>query len=379
VNLLGPDMNKLADCAQRLLKNTEGISTLADSKTTVNVANPEIQAAVDRKRAADLGVRISSVANALRLIVAGEDEISTYREGAEQYPVKMRVLESQRRDMATVGKLTVPSARGAVRIDNVARLERGFGPTIIQRYNRQFQCMFEAALAPGAALDVASNQVRDEVRNLHMSPDYSFRFSGQTKVLDETTLNLMMAIGLASIFMYIVLAAQFESFIQPVVIMLALPLSVPFALLTIWATNRTLSLWSALGVRLLLGFVKKNAILQVDYTNLLRRQGIPRDQAIVQACRTRLRPILMTTSAILAGLVPTALGLGTGGQQRSAIAVTIIGGQSLCLFLTLLLVPVAYVQFDRLEQAMVNRSAQSWLSRVSNAVMRRPAPAHRGT
>ena len=374
VNLLGPDLNRLADYALRLLEEAQKLPTLADMKTTVNISNPEIQVAVDRQRAADLGVKISDVANALRLMVAGEDEISTYREGTEQYPVKMRVLESQRRDMETVGKLTVPSARGPVRIDNIAELQRGLGPTIIQRFNRQFQIMFTASLTPGAALDAASRQVDDTVRKLGMSPEYTWRFGGQTKILDETTTNLIMAFGLASIFMYMVLAAQFESFVQPIVIMLALPLSVPFALLTLWATHRTLNLWSALGVLLLLGIVKKNSILQVDYTNVLRRQGVPRDEAIVQACRTRLRPILMTTAAILAGLVPTALGIGTGGQQRSAIAMTIIGGQSLCLFLTLLLVPVAYVLFDSLEQAFVGEHARAWLTRASAAMIGRFRP-----
>src|SRR5207244_1632504 len=165
-------------------------------------------------------------------------------------------------------------------------------------------------------------------------------------ILEETTTNLIMAIGLASVFVYMVLAAQFESFVQPIIIMLVLPLSVPFALFTLWATGRTLNLWSALGTLLLFGIVKKNAILQVDYTNVLRARGVPLHEAIVEACRTRLRPILMTTAAIIAGLIPTALGLGIGGAQRSAIAVTIIGGQSLCLFLTLLLLTVVLVAFE---------------------------------
>jgi HAE1 family hydrophobic/amphiphilic exporter-1 len=177
--------------------------------------------------------------------------------------------------------------------------------------------------------------------------------------------------------MYMVLAAQFESFMQPIVIMLVLPLSVPFALFTLWATGRTLNLWSALGVLLLMGIVKKNSILQVDYANALRAKGVPLEAAVVEACRTRLRPILMTTAAILAALVPTALGLGIGGAQRSAIAVTIIGGQSLCLLLTLLLVPVAYVRFDALERAVVGDRAKAWLGKVSAATVGRfrPAPA----
>jgi HAE1 family hydrophobic/amphiphilic exporter-1 len=157
--------------------------------------------------------------------------------------------------------------------------------------------------------------------------------------------------------------------------MLVLPLSVPFALLTIWATGRTLNLWSALGTLLLLGIVKKNAILQVDYTNVLRARGVPLHAAIVEACRTRLRPILMTTVAIIAGLVPTALGLGIGGAQRSAIAVTVIGGRSLCLFLSLLLVPVAYEKFEALEQSETSRRLKLWAGRLSSAAMRRFKPA----
>ena len=343
---------------------------------SLNIANPEIRVAVDRRRAADLGVRMQTVGDALRLMVAGDDEISTYREGAEQYPVKMRVLESQRRDIEAIGKLTVASSRGdLVRIDNIARLERGLGPSTLQRFNRQFSVGLYADVAPGHALDEASDQVRKILGDLHLPPEYSFRLSGQTKILDETTANLMMAIGLASIFVYMVLAAQFESFVQPIVIMTVLPLSVPFALLTLWATGRTLNLWSALGVLLLLGIVKKNSILQVDYANVLRKQGLGLREAVVEASRTRLRPILMTTCAILAGLVPTALGLGIGGQQRAAIAVTIIGGQSLCLFLTLLLVPVAYVQFDALERTEIGRRSKAWMGRVLASTMRRMRPA----
>src|SRR5205823_4603574 len=201
----------------------------------------------------------------------------------------------------------------------------------------------------------------------------------QTKILDETTQNLIMAIGLAMVFVYMVLAAQFESFIQPIVIMLVLPLSIPFALFTLWMTGRTLNLWSALGVLLLLGIVKKNSILQVDYANVLREKGMPIREAIVESCRTRLRPILMTTSAIIAGLIPTSLGLGIGGQGRAAIAITVIGGQMLCLFLTLLLVPVAYIKFDSLERSAVNQRLKTWASGVRAATLGRlrPAPADR--
>ena len=374
--LLGSDIGKLYDYSQQLLQKGKETSSLVDTRTDYSDASPEVQVVVDRARAADLDVRMATVGDALRLMVAGDDEISSYREAGEQYPVKMRVLESQRRDIDTVGKLTVPSLSGRpVRIDSIASLNRGFGPTRITRANRQFSITFNADIAQGHALDEASNDVRKLIADLHMPPGYGARLQGQTQNLDETTDNLIMAIGLASVFVYMVLAAQFESFVQPIVIMTVLPLSVPFALFTIWVTGRTLNLWSALGILLLFGIVKKNSILQVDYTNVLRAQGMPLDQAIEEACRTRLRPILMTTSAIVAGLIPTALGLGIGGAQRSAIAVTIIGGQSLCLFLTLLVVPATYVKLDALEQSLTNQWFKAWLGKLRSSTFGRLRPA----
>jgi hydrophobe/amphiphile efflux-1 (HAE1) family protein len=363
--LLGPDLGKLYEYSQRIVDKAKETPSLVDAKSDYSDASPEVQVAVDRSRAADLGVRMATVGNTLRLMVAGEDEISTYREAGEQYPVTVRVLESQRRDIDMVGKLTVTSTSGQpVRIDNLAQLKRGFGPTRITRSNRQYSINLNADVAPGHALDESSNDLRRIIAEARMPPGYSSQMRGQTQNLDETTDNLILAMALASVFVYMVLAAQFESFVQPLVIMTVLPLSIPFALFTIWATGRTLNLWSALGILLLFGIVKKNSILQVDYTNVLRQRGVPRDEAIVDACRTRLRPILMTTLAIIFGLLPTALGVGIGGAQRSAIAVTIIGAQSLCLFLTLLLVPAAYVKLDALEQSLANQRLSAWLSKV---------------
>jgi HAE1 family hydrophobic/amphiphilic exporter-1 len=265
-----------------------------------------------------------------------------------------------------------------VRIDNIAKIERGLGPSALQRSNRQFTVMMTSDVAPGHALDEASNDVRKMFAGLNLPPDMAFRLQGQSKILDETTANLIMAIGLAMIFVYMVLASQFESFVQPIVIMLVLPISVPFALFTLWATGRTLNLWSALGMLLLLGIVKKNSILQVDYANTLRAEGVPLREAIVEACRTRLRPILMTTFAIIAGLIPTALGIGIGGGGRAAIAVTVIGGQSLCLLLTLLLVPVAYVKFDALEQNVMSRRWKALIGRAKTATGLKPATSTHG-
>jgi hydrophobe/amphiphile efflux-1 (HAE1) family protein len=375
LQILGPDLAQIAEYSKKALAAAQSVPSLTEPKISLNVSNPEIHVAVDRKRAADLGVRMATIGNTLRLAVSGDDEISSFKEGQEQYPVKIRVLESQRGDISEIGRLTVPSANGPVRIDNIAQIERGLGPTTLQRSDRQFAVMFISDIAPGHALDEATNDVRKMLIGLNMPPTMSFKFQGQSKILDETTANMVMAIGLAMIFVYMVLASQFESFLQPIVIMLVLPIAVPFALFTLWATNRTLNLWSALGMLLLLGIVKKNSILQVDYANVLRARGMPLREAIVDSCRTRLRPILMTTTAIIAGLIPTSLGIGIGGTGRAAIAVTIIGGQSLCLFLTLLLVPVAYVKCDALEQALIGQRAKDWLSKVSAATVGRLRPA----
>ena len=377
-NLYGPDLEKLSTYALRLNDRLQSMPQFIDVKARVNLGNPELRVAVDRQRAADLGVRVASLASALRLMVSGEDEITSFREAGERYPVKMRVREDQRNDVGTIGGLMVASSRGdLVRIDNVARLERGEGPTSITRLDRQFAVGVSADIRPGQALDAAVPIVRAEIRKLNLPVGYRSKFAGQSKVLDETAANMIIAISLASIFVYLVLVAQFESFVQPLIIMTALPLSVPFALLTLLLTGRALNLWSTLGILLLLGIVKKNSILQVDYTNVLRSRGVPLDVALIEASRTRLRPILMTTAAIIVGLIPTALGAGAGARQRGDIAVTIIGGQTLCLFLTLLLVPVAYSLTEeagtRLQASRLRASLARLARRLTGRTAAEPA------
>jgi HAE1 family hydrophobic/amphiphilic exporter-1 len=252
-------------------------------------------------------------------------------------------MPGQRDDPEVLSRILVPSAKlGLIRLDSVAQLERGLGPSRIDRFARQFAVGIYGNVAPGHSLAEAADDTTASINKVGMPSGYSMFFSGQVKVLEETTANMILAFALASIFMYMVLAAQFESLIHPFIILLTLPLSIPFALLSLIATGRSLNLFSALGVLLLLGIVKKNGILQIDYMNRLRDQGLPLHEAILEANRVRLRPILMTTFSIVAGLIPTAVGMGAGASQRSAIAVTIIGGQTLCLLLTLLVVPVGY-------------------------------------
>jgi HAE1 family hydrophobic/amphiphilic exporter-1 len=270
--------------------------------------------------------------------------------------VTIRLLPEQRDDPNSLARLLVPSSRlGLIRLDSVAKLERGLGPSRIDRFNRQFAVSIYGNAAPGRSLNEAAAETQEVVRKIGLPPGYELKFSGQVKILEETTTNMIMAILLASIFMYMVLAAQFESLIHPFIIMLTLPLSIPFALISLIGTGRSLNLFSALGVLLLLGIVKKNGILQIDYMNHLKGQGMPLHDAIVEANRIRLRPILMTTFSIVAGLIPTAVGIGAGASQRSAIAVTIIGGQTLCLLLTLLVVPVGYSLIEESRAWLTNR------------------------
>ena len=250
---------------------------MVDVKTTYSNASPEVHVAVDRARAADLGVRMSTVGGLLRLMVSGDDEISTYREGPEQYPVKMRVLENQRRDIEAIGKLTVPSATaGPIRIDNIAHFERGFGPTQIRRVNRQFSIDLQADIAPGHALDEASNDVRRLIADLHMPPGLrrtSRRTDADSRRDDRESddghrarqhLRLHGARGAVR---ELRPADHHHAGAAGVGARSRCSRS--------WVTGRTLNLWSALGILLLFGIVKKNSILQVDYANVLRARGVP--------------------------------------------------------------------------------------------------------
>jgi HAE1 family hydrophobic/amphiphilic exporter-1 len=193
-------------------------------------------------------------------------------------------------------------------------------------------------------------EARKKVEELHLRPGYQAVFGGSARTLAEASSNFTIAMVLAVIFIYMVLASQFNSFVHPLTIMTSLPLSLPAGLLALMAFGMTVNVYSAIGLMMLFGIVKKNSILQVDYTNTLREQGIERHEALIQANHVRLRPILMTTIAIVAGMIPIALGRGAGAGSRASMAVTILGGQVLCLLLTLLVTPVVYSYFDDLRE-----------------------------
>ncbi|HVR97922.1 MAG TPA: efflux RND transporter permease subunit [Thermoanaerobaculia bacterium] len=349
--LRGPDLLALGAYADQLRERSAELGGIVDADTTLKLDKPELRVSIDRARAADLGVDMADVATALRLMVGGDEEVSRFRDPSvnEDYDVQLRLAEGERNDPGAITRLYVPSDRGnLVRLDSLVRIEEKTTASRVDRLDRQRQVSLRACVAPGYALADRIEALRGAVDEMNLPPAYSTTVSGRAREMERTYREFVWALLLSIIFMYMILASQFESVVHPLTILLSLPLAVPFAMLSLWATGNTLNLYSALGVLVLFGVVKKNAILQIDHMNNLRKQGMERGAAILQGNRDRLRPILMTTLALVAGMLPLALGTGPGSEERRAIAVVVIGGQTLSLLLTLLATPVFYSLFDDL-------------------------------
>jgi HAE1 family hydrophobic/amphiphilic exporter-1 len=265
----------------------------------------------------------------------------------EDYDVQLRLAEGYRNDPDTISRLYIPTRDGKlVRLDNVVKLEPAESLSQINRLDRQRQVTLQASIAPGYGLADRNQALVEAARELNMPPGYSTFVTGRGRELERTFTEFLIAFALSVAFMYMILASLYESLTHPFTILLALPLAVPFALFSLWVTGQTLNLYSALGMLVLFGVVKKNAILQIDHMNNLRAGGMPKLEAILLGNRDRLRPILMTTLALVGGMLPLALGTGPGAEERRAVAVAVIGGQSLSLLLTLIMCPVAYSLID---------------------------------
>ena len=349
--LRGPDLKALAGYANQLREKSKELGGIVDSDTTLKLDKPELRVTVDRQRAADLGVQMSDIASALRLMVGGDDRVSRFHDPGvnDDYDVQLRLEEGRRNDPEAILELFVPSSRGGlVRLDNLVQLKEETTASRVDRLDRQRQVSLRAGVGPGYALADRLEALQKAVDEMHLPSTYSTAVGGRGRELARTYREFVWALVLSILFMYMILASQFESVVHPLTILLSLPLAVPFAMLSLWATGNTLNLYSALGVLVRFGVVKKNAILQIDHMNGLRAKGLNRLDAILQGNRDRLRPILMTTLALVAGMLPLALGTGPGSEERRAIAVVVIGGQSLSLLLTLLATPVFYSIFDDL-------------------------------
>jgi HAE1 family hydrophobic/amphiphilic exporter-1 len=368
--IAGPDIQKLDEYSDALVEKLRADETFRDADRSLELGSPEIRVMIDRAKAADLGVEGGDVAQAINILSAGQ-RVSTFAEGSDQYDVVVQADEQFRRSRNNLQYFTVASANGGtVGLEKLVRLEEGLSPATINRLNRQRQVTISASLPPNASESDALARLQQHAASLNMPQEYRTGVTGQSQELQRAYDAFLLAFLLSFVFMYLILAAQFESFIHPVTILLTLPLSIPFALISTLIAGQTLNIFSALGILLLFGIVKKNAILQIDHTNGLRAKGMNRYDAIIQANRDRLRPILMTTIALVAGMIPLILGSGAGAATNRSIGILVVGGQSLCLLLTLLAVPVFYSLFDDAQESTVWQRARGRYRGFTSAYVR---------
>ncbi|HVF21665.1 MAG TPA: efflux RND transporter permease subunit, partial [Pyrinomonadaceae bacterium] len=371
----GPDLNKLTEYSDKLLAKMKTIPDVVDADSTLISGKPELRVVIDRDRAADLGVRVGDIAQALNSLVAGQ-KVSTFNAGTDQYDVRVRAIGAFRTSAEGLTRMIVSSNKvGWVSLDNLVRVDEGTGPSAIDRLNRRRQVTLLANVRPGGSQAAVIQQMNQFAKDIQIDPSYSTGLAGRSKELGRAGYYFGLAFLLSFVFMYMVLAAQFESFIHPVTILLTLPLAVPFGILSLLMTGQTVNIFSGLGLLLLFGVVKKNAILQIDHTNQLRERGMERLEAIIRANRDRLRPILMTTIALVAGMMPLTLASGPGAGTNRSIGVLVVGGQTLCLLLTLLAVPVFYSLFDDLAKSRVWGRIGARANSVFGRVRRRAASA----
>ena len=347
----GPDITKLGEYSQAMLDQLAKDPRFIDLNTSLDLSKPEYRVVINRDKAQNLGVKISKIASALRTMVGGEDDITKFKDGDELYDVRVRVAEEYRDTKEAISALMVPGKVNGqdqmFRLDTVAEVVEGTGPSQIDRHNRQRQVTVQANLN-GIDMRSALQLVERIYTNLHAGVEYTGGSSGMAQEMGKMFSSFLLAFVLAFFFKYMILAAQFESYTHPVAIIVSLPLTLPFAVLSLFLTGQSLNLYSLLGIFMLIGVVSKNAILQTDYTNQLRARGYGRTNAILQANRVRLRPILMTTLTLIVGVAPMLFSNSTGSEQRRSLAIVIVGGQALSLLVTLLMTPVTYILMDKL-------------------------------
>ena len=328
LNLGGPDMEVLQKYSVEIADWMKTQPGFVDVDTSLSLSRPELRVRPDRERLSDLGVSLQSVSSAVNVLVGGVP-VSKYKERDEQYDVWMRAEQSGRDDQEAIARLGVPAAKapgGVVKLGSVVRFEKALGPNSIERFGRQRQVVISANLQ-GKGMSQAVDDLTAHMKAKGLPPEYRFEFIGRAKMLAESNDNFAIGFALALVFMYMILAAQFESLVHPISILAALPLTIPFAILSLMMLRTSLDLFAMLGLFMLFGIVKKNGILQVEYTNQLRARGLPRDAAILEANKVRLRPILMTTVMLVAAMIPMALGTGPGAGSRSSMAKVILGGR----------------------------------------------------
>lgn len=349
VRLLGPDQNVLIDLADQVAAVIKTVPGTADVENTGAARSPETQFVVDRQRTVDLGLSTSQVATTLRTAVSGST-IGTFNPpgGGDEVDIVLRMPESTRQDQNQLLQVPLAYKQGQqITLGQVVQTQDDQTAAQITRANRQVYLTVGSNVQPGYGSVDVTNEIETALNEQISFPSgYSFEFSGMSGSQRDTFGQLFSAMGLSVLMIYILLVALYQSWLQPLAIMLALPVTVVGAFGGLWVTNNSLSLFSLLGMILLMGIVTKNAILIVDFTNQLRERGQPTKKALVEAGRVRLRPVLMTTGALVFALLPVALGTGAGAESRAPIAAAVIGGNITSTLLTLILVPVVYNFFD---------------------------------
>jgi HAE1 family hydrophobic/amphiphilic exporter-1 len=347
IYIRGNDMQQLQAVSDELVAKLRRIPGAVDVSSTLVSGKPEMLARVRRDLAADMGFSVGGVASQLRGMVEGVVP-TKLRDGSRQHDIRVRLAPEYRNDFSAIARTPLYSPSGAVvRTGDIVALEPALGPSSINREQRRRQAKIGIDLS-GRALGDVSQDVEAVLATVQMPPTFEYGFAGDVELMQESAAALLLAMILAVAFIYIVLASQFESFLEPLLIMLSLPLAVVGALLLLLAAGHHLGMPAMIGMVMLMGLVTKNAILLVDYTNQVHREeGLPVREALLKAGPVRLRPIVMTTLAMIFGMMPSALGTGEGGEFRAPISVATIGGLATSTLLTLVVVPVAYLLLAR--------------------------------
>jgi HAE1 family hydrophobic/amphiphilic exporter-1 len=340
-----------------LVRAVPGTANVSDGGAT---GQPEMVVNIDRRRAADLGLTPGQVASVLRTGIAGS-QIGTYRpEGTKGWDVTVLLDQAERARPEQVADIPIVTPRGAtIKLGQVANITTVSGPTQVDRYNRKRSVAVTAYLDGRTSGDVARD-IEAAIADVQVPAGYIVAQGGEAQDQGEAFAEIFTALGLSVVLMYLLMVVLFGSVLYPLIIMLSLPLAIVGAFGLLAATGNTLNIMSMIGLILLMGLVGKNAILLVDYTNHLRRRGVPRNEALLEAGPTRLRPILMTTSALILAMLPLAMRLGEGSEWRAPTAVTVIGGLLTSTLLTLILIPAVYTIMDDMQSGLIR--AYRWVS-----------------
>ncbi len=351
-NLRGTDLDEMLPLAQIVEQRMRETPGIVDVNLTYDASKPEVMIRPDRARAADLGIDVEELGKAVRALIGGE-RVGTFEDAGKSFDIRVRLIEADRDRSEAINALPVRTALGdLVEFRSLADVEEETGPVQIDRENRQRQITIMANLEPSKPLGEAINDVRAIEAELDLPAGVTAAFTGSADMMAESFASIIFALILAIILIYMVLASQFESFVHPLTIMLSVPLSIGGALGALALTGRTLNIFSMIGMIMLMGLVTKNAILLVDYTNLLRSQGMDKTAALLKAGPVRLRPILMTAFSTIAGMIPIAIGFGAGAETRAPMGACVVGGMITSTLLTLVVIPVVYSLLDGLSQGV---------------------------